>query len=62
VTEALLHPHGVVAIAIMIQESDGRKNTAKGLAAITEHLKKVGKSSFPQERTECSEISQSCLA
>ena len=38
-SEAMQQPHGVVAVSIMVQESDRKENT--GLKAITSHLKKV---------------------
>ena len=38
----MLQPHGVVAVSIMIQESDRAQQETHGLKAITSHLKKVG--------------------
>lgn len=40
-SEAMLQPHGVVAVSIMIQESDRAQQETNGLKAITSHLKKV---------------------
>ena len=40
-SEAMLQPHGVVAVSIMIQESDRAQQETHGLKAITSHLKKV---------------------
>ena len=40
-SEAVTQPHGVVGVAIMVQETDREDND--GLKAITQHLKKVRK-------------------
>ena len=38
-SEAVMQPHGVVGVAIMVQESDREENI--GLKTVTSHLKKV---------------------
>lgn len=54
VSEALKHPHGVVAISVMVQESE--RTIRNGFGPITNHLKKVGTSRTSQSRKTVSQL------
>jgi hypothetical protein len=40
-SEASQHPHGAVAVAVMIKEADRERAANREIKAVTEHLKKV---------------------
>ncbi len=50
-SEAVHHPHGVVGVAIMVQESDRMDN--KALKQITSHLNKVKYFQILQQKYLC---------
>ena len=52
-TEAIEHPHGAVAISVMVQEADTERNLNKALRGLAKHFEKVNEGYTPCH-AECS--------